>query len=290
MLDFDSKEMLVCPDRLHILSAVVADNDDTPEKVNLPAKRIEKKELSTHEHCEIFTVLKGEYDYAFNGAYYRCTPGTVVLINSGVEHENYYEPGTDLERIWLLVDYEKIIFSILENNNNYKGTLHSEFPELKLKKIWDEFDANPSVFNRYRLKLVLSCIFARILEHGKETSLDLREYQEQIVSKIKNYIAKNLAQNINITQLEKLSGYSRYHFQRIFKQCSGYTVMEYKNYCRLNKMGKMLKEKASRKDIAKELGFIDAHTLYAWHKKILTPKRPSDVNSSVYPALRAGKN
>lgn len=290
MLDSDIEKMIICPNRLHILSAVIADDDETPAKVKLPSKRIASKELSTHEHSEIFTVLKGEYDYAFNGAYYRCTPGTVVLINSGIEHESYYEPDTNgLETIWMLVNDDKIIFSTSRNKGNEiepinKGTLHSKLPELELKKTWDEFDSNPSDFNRCQLKLALSCTFARIIEHGKETALDLKEYQEQIVNKIKNYIAKNLSHDINITQLEKLSGYSRYHFQRIFKQCSGYTVMEYKNYCRLNKMEEMLKEKAPRKDIAKELGFTDAHILYSWHKKILNPKRPSDSDANIYPA------
>lgn len=295
-MDFNSKKILICPNRLRILSAVVADNDETPKKVNLPNKRIVSKNLSTHQHSEIFVVLKGRYDYAFNGAYYLCIPGTVVLINSGVEHESYYEPNTDgLETIWMLVNDEKIIFSVsekkgteIEESNN--GTLYNELSELKLKKIWDEFDSNPTDLNRCRLKLSLSCTFARIIEHKKEMALDLREYQEQSVSKIKNFIAKNLENQIDITQLQKLSGYSHYHFQRIFKKYSGYTVMEYKNYCRLREMEKMLKEKSSRKDIAKKLGFNDTHAFYSWHKKILNPKWSSDADANIYQVSQTYKN
>ena len=264
-MDFDAKEMLVCPNRLHILSAVISDDDETPAKVKLPNKRIESKELSTHEHSEIFTVVKGAYDYAFNGAYYRCTPGTAVLINSGVEHESYYEPNTDgLETLWLLVSYEKIIFSNsivkgseIESIN--KGTLHSELPELKLKETWDEFDSNPSDFNRYRLKLALSCTFARIIGHGKETALDLKEYQEQIVNKVKNYIAKNLTHDINITQLEKLSGYSRYHFSRLFSEYQGISPAAFLNELSMKQAIRLLQHEATTvKEIALKCGFQDA--------------------------------
>jgi AraC-like DNA-binding protein len=293
-MDSDVRNMLICPHRLHILSAVATDNEETPKKVKLSNRRITAKELSAHEHSEIFTVLEGEYDYAFNGAYYHCEPGAVVLINSGVEHESYYEPDTKgLKSIWMMVDDEKIIFSVSECNGREftplgKGMLRNETPELKLKKVWDEFDAEPSEFKRNRLKLALSCVFARIIEHGNEKAPDLEEHQERIVGKIKNYISKNLQRGIDISQLEKLSGYSRYHLQRVFKQLSGHTVLGYKNHCRLKRMESMLKEKAPRKNIAKELGFADTHTLYAWHKKILNPKRPTDDDADIYPAAPAG--
>ena len=74
------KDMLARPHRLHILSAVATDDEEPPKKVALPEKRIADKDLSTHEHSEIFTVLEGEYDYAFNGAYHRCRPGAVSIL------------------------------------------------------------------------------------------------------------------------------------------------------------------------------------------------------------------
>ncbi len=52
------------------------------------------------------------------------------------------------------------------------------------------------------------------------------EYKEHI-EKALDYIESNLTENINIADCAEISGYSMYHFLRIFKQTVGFTPADY---------------------------------------------------------------
>lgn len=71
-----------------------------------------------------------------------------------------------------------------------------------------------------------------------------------------DYISKNFPQKLTLESISQQSGYSKFHFTRLFKEQTGFTVIEYINTVRCNNSKLLLKEKnipISR--VATECGF-----------------------------------
>ena len=70
------------------------------------------------------------------------------------------------------------------------------------------------------------------------------------------FICKNHHKRISLDEIAKLSGYSKYHFCRIFKRLSEKTVIEYINTIRIEKAKELLKDSTlTIMEISYEVGF-----------------------------------
>lgn len=76
------------------------------------------------------------------------------------------------------------------------------------------------------------------------------------VVELLNWIEDNLHLNLSAEQISKKSGYSKWYLQRMFKACTGYTMVEYIRARRLCKAAMDLKlSKKNLSDIAKSYHF-----------------------------------
>lgn len=80
-------------------------------------------------------------------------------------------------------------------------------------------------------------------------------YKEHIIGALE-HIDENLKDELNLSDLARVSGYSEYHFIRIFKEVTGMTPVEYIRKRRLSEIAREM-ENSSRpiSDIAFEYGF-----------------------------------
>jgi AraC-like DNA-binding protein len=70
------------------------------------------------------------------------------------------------------------------------------------------------------------------------------------------YIHKNYNKRISLDEIAKISGYSKYHFCRIFKKLSENTVIDYVNAIRIEKAKQLLKNSTlTIMEISYEVGF-----------------------------------
>lgn len=53
------------------------------------------------------------------------------------------------------------------------------------------------------------------------------EQQKEIVNKVLNYIEENIGQEINVDNIAKNVGYSKYYLNRIFSKYAGITIYKY---------------------------------------------------------------
>ena len=80
------------------------------------------------------------------------------------------------------------------------------------------------------------------------------EYKEHIQKAI-DFIEENLKYDINLSDCAKASGYSLYHFLRIFKEATGLTPADYIRKRRLTEIIKNITDGKYLSDIAFEYGF-----------------------------------
>lgn len=93
------------------------------------------------------------------------------------------------------------------------------------------------------------------------SSLTIDGVQEQArLNRVVAYLRDHFAETLNLTELARLAGISKFHFHRIFKARYGETPRDYLNRLRLEQAGCRLlaSGNASITDIACECGFSDS--------------------------------
>ncbi len=90
---------------------------------------------------------------------------------------------------------------------------------------------------------------------------------QDIVAVIQRHIETHLAESEDLDALAHLSGYSKFHFSRIFKKCTGLTVHEFINQCRIDHAQSLLDAGEPCKAIASELGFSSPTAFFNWRRR-----------------------
>jgi AraC-like DNA-binding protein len=85
-----------------------------------------------------------------------------------------------------------------------------------------------------------------------------------------NYIDEHCTENIGVTELAQLSGFSESHFIRLFKQFTNYSYYDYLNRSRINYAKKLLTKStnATIVDISMQAGFGSLATFNRLFKSI----------------------
>lgn len=86
----------------------------------------------------------------------------------------------------------------------------------------------------------------------------LNYYYDNIL-KATAYIEKNLTNNINLEEIIRCTGFSKFHFARIFKDISGYTINDYVRRRRMTEATKLLTNTNMR--------IIDIAILYGYNSQ-----------------------
>lgn len=243
------------------------------------SRRAAEKKMSRHAHRELLVALKGKYVYGFNGKCYNCEPGSIFLIDSNVEHELCYtQYSRNLLHMWLFVLEDRVFGNCLEINkgkmeNRFKILFRDFLSSMNIFRQWDALRESAGTtrepLEKRKFLLSLGCLFLRIIESGTPSEPDLDDYQKEMIEITKGRIQKGFRHGINIEQLARSGGYSKFHFLRLFRKYSGCTIHEYLNKCRMNEMEKLFARKYSLKEIAGELGFSCLPAFSNWRKKMM---------------------
>ncbi len=115
---------------------------------------------------------------------------------------------------------------------------------------------------KLRFKILILSLFEKIIYQSQQNYSN-KKYDK--VLKSINYINSNFKEKISIENLSKLSGYSEFHFIRVFEKCTNKTPTEYINNCRLKHAKKLLVETDDNMEsIAEKCGFNS----YSYFSKI----------------------
>lgn len=96
-----------------------------------------------------------------------------------------------------------------------------------------------------------------------------QEYLRRIY-KVQDYIESHLDDNLELTQLAQVAGFSKYHFHRIFKSLSGESVLDYTKRIKLEKAASLLfiRQELSVTDVAHRCGFTDSGVFARTFKQV----------------------
>jgi len=231
-----------------------------------------------HPYREMFFVLAGDAFYSLNGVTYRCIPGTLFLIDANETHDFYYPPfAGNFKHLWFGCVKNTIIMRSTYSYANGKGlseknssvTCRSHAGLSFLKK-WDNLSTNSGIdktFQALEMKYAWGNLITELCREGfrKEVATVGREQEyKEIIDTIVEHIRETAGKNLDWAKLARLSGYSKYHFSRLFKQHTGQTVHDFINTCRNERIKELIAQKFSQKEIAEELGFSCPSAFSRW--------------------------
>lgn len=246
---------------------------------SVPAKQIRITEknlnwLKTHVHRhdspEFFLVVSGRFNFMLDGKLFHLRRGDLVLINSLEVHTDSHLPDKRLSVCWGIIWLEMIIFLHWHNNRvmSHEMLKTGSLNPLILD-IWKNLQGPSEVKAKQELLGLLPALSSYFLRKGK-LLWNFSPEPKRIIEQIDEYVDQLDRLNISLDSLARTAGYSRVHFQRLFRKYSGMTFREYILKKRVERYRRLLTNNiANTKELAYKLGFSSVKALAFWAKSLL---------------------
>lgn len=266
----------------------------------------EEYALHWHPAIEIIVPLENTYTVITGQETHLLAPGDIFIIPGGELH-HLIAPDTGKRLIYLFE------FDLLSHIRGYsyltsflsqpvlinKDTCRPIYKEEAdiISQLCHDYFANDSLremmiyshllaffvnYARYRMSLEDAGGYAP----SKETrQKDLTEK----FNKVFDYLEEHYAEDITLEKVADVAGFSKFHFSRLFKQCSGYNFYDYLCYRRIKSAENLLlNPQNSITEVALQSGFSSLSTFNRTFKKIkgCTPSEYRNLFSSqIHPVL-----
>ena len=215
---------------------------------------VEEEAYPSHWHTplEIIMPLENNYLVVCNKIDYDLQVGDILIIAPGALH---YMEATAGRRMIFQAD-----FSLLYGIKELAATMTLIYPAIHIKPDLDKHcyhkirDLLLSMADEYGNNLLLheAAIYAKLIEILVEAARHCRifsdrengntkrrEYVERFL-KICDYINEHFNENLNLSDVARLSGFSKYHFSRLFKQFTQVSFYRYLNQKRIEHATRLL--------------------------------------------------
>ena len=211
-----------------------------------------------HEGHEFLTGVKGSVTVRIDNEDIILKPGESICINPYQIHS--FQPIEYAEYSCMLImpDFYKMS-GIDINTTIFKNSYCDKILAELASKITKELIDKPDLMYVARIHQYAIEYFIHMFKNYRKEFSNNIQYQSKkhlAVINALNFINENYQLKISVDDISEASGYSRYHFARIFKEYTGTNIINHINSKRINKAKKLLTQNIESIDkIALECGF-----------------------------------
>lgn len=232
----------------------------------------QERDFHYHEFDKIVILLSGSVDYLVEGASYKMQPGDIILVRHHMIHKAVIDVSVPYERIIIYLNSsyvdrfapdmglmecfaaaEKRRYCLMRPTAEERQTVKNQLLLLE-ESIGDDGYAADYIQGTNLAQLMVH--LNRIMQRDTSDKTEAAEYNEKIAD-VLSYINENLSKELTVDELAARSYLSRYHFMRLFKAQTGYTVHNYIRQKRLTLAARLIREGMSAVHAAAECGFSD---------------------------------
>lgn len=262
----------------------------------------EPSEYETHWHpaIELIFPIKNTYTVIVGQETHHLQPGDIFIIPAGELH-HLIAPPSGLRLIYLFD------FSVLSKIRGYShlssylsqpvlinsstcGPIYEETAQNILKLCADYFNDETlrdlTIYARLLSLFVTYGQYRMSLEDTSCYSPANASKQKDLMDKLNivfDYLDEHFAEDITLEKVADVAGFSKFHFSRLFKQCSGYNFYDYLCFRRIKSAETLLlKPGISITEVALQSGFSSLSTFNRTFKKLknCTPSEYRSLFSS----------
>lgn len=133
----------------------------------------------------------------------------------------------------------------------------------KLTLCWNEKQPGYEFISRTLLQQLLIAIFQNVKKQNRNYATSLK------VNKIIQYMNQHITDNIKLADLSEITQLSPTYLSKVFKETTGYSIMEFFNRIKIDKAKDLLIENNRKiKEVSREVGFSDEFYFSRVFKKI----------------------
>lgn len=252
---------------------------DTLKGVLLYHNDLANYPLHWHNEVELILVLSGSLKVKFHNdssAVVDCMPGDIMMIAPGTLHE-YISNAPGGEKLILLFDlatYSQVssLVPLIKTLPPYTHIKQSLFPVevARLQNYFWEIDrlyGQQDEFLQISVYSLVSLILAQIGSMhlndaiGNRDNADSQHKNIDKLVEVTNYIDSHRSDDLTVEQLADLAGFSKFHFERLFKAYMGISCYQYITKRRVLMAQELLGDTdLSVMDIALQSGFFSLST------------------------------
>jgi AraC-like DNA-binding protein len=252
---------------------------DTLKGVLLYHNDLANYPLHWHNEVELILVLSGSLKVKFHNdssAVVDCMPGDIMMIAPGTLHE-YISDAPGGEKLILLFDlatYSQVssLVPLIKTLPPYTHISQNLYPVevARLQNYFWEIDrlyGQQDEFLQISVYSLVSLILAQIGSMHLNDAIvnrDAADSQHKNIDKlveVTNYIDSHRSDDLTVEQLADLAGFSKFHFERLFKAYMGISCYQYITKRRVLMAQELLGDTdLSVMDIALASGFFSLST------------------------------
>lgn len=217
----------------------------------------------THDTQSVGIVEQGQGTFYYQGQHQKIGPGDIVFIPAGEVHACNPQVDTGWTYRMFYVD-PNWLRHLAEKSTKFNGDIPNfSIPVVQHPGLFRSLAQLHTVIESSAGKLEKeSFIYATftqlITDYSDRTPRPSVRYQEsQAVKLALAYLTDNLAENISLDVLSSLTGFSAYHFLRVFRNTVGLPPHAYQTQLRINRAKKLLAGGEDIVQVAYDTGFTD---------------------------------
>lgn len=250
-------------------------------------RRFGAQKRHSHRYAELMLVLEGQAIDLIDGQEYDIRTGDVYVLYPGMLHEQREAKGyryaifkfdqeafaTEADDLRGLPGFH-LLFSMKSGSALRAvaddATLAAIEPLAHMMEREMEKDAQESEPLVRHLFMATVAILCRSCQPSLPS---LRSYR-QVIAQALGYMETHYAEPVRLDDLASVTGYSRRHFTRLFRENMCCSAMDYLTELRLNAACRLLKQNEPLTAVAATCGFSDAAALcHAFRRRFgVTPK------------------
>ena len=244
----------------------------------------DRKPRLTHSHedmREILLVLEGECEMLIGDRVCRGGPGTLMLVDAGDIHQFFYPAHSRPSRhVWFMFKPHYMVFSAVSDDGSRQRTL----PAFRDYRCFDQYiidavgkswnaliSGDSSAEDLAEFKTLIRLISIRQVKSyddalAEDARLSTKRNRDKKLWNVMRYIEYQCGKDCSIDTLAQISGYSRTHFVRLFRDYAGCSVLDYIN-CQRRLRYQLRHHNAPLKSVAEDLGFHSVAAFLHWRKQ-----------------------
>ncbi|MBE5960458.1 MAG: helix-turn-helix domain-containing protein [Lachnospiraceae bacterium] len=270
------------------------------DKTSIIVRKIRSDKNSSTEHRihtndghELYLLLQGDVSFSIDGCIYKLVPGDMLMISNKEIHKTIVNKEIPHERIYIYFDpdfmsqFDISSYDLLQMFENRRLGFGNKISAdlVQENKVYCYFE---EIYRWYQSdsperQIMMVSILLQLLvkvnticskNDGEDIRIQKNEGYNDKIYRIIRYISSNLDRKISLEELEKQFFINRYHLCHLFKNITGFTVIEYINYKKVLAAKEQLKKGKQIAEVWVFLGFEDYSSFYRSFKKIvgISPK------------------